>query len=265
MSFKVVSTYSFPAPLDRDGFAKLGVNLVEKSARTEEEVISVARDADMVTVMGEPFTGKVIENLNKCRLIVTPKVGFENIDIEAATEHGICVTNNPGLSAEEVSDHDMALLLTCARRLRKLDNTVRSGKWQVFHGLEMQEVWLGMAQLREQTLGLIGFGRVAKALVPKAKAFGLRILAYDPYSPPELMDKMGVEAAELDYLLKESDYVSVHTPLTPETRHMLGLKQLKSMKSTAYLINTARGALIDEAALVTAIKQGYIAGAALDE
>ena len=128
----------------------------------------------------------------------------------------------------------------------------------------MEETWSGIVPIRGQTLGLIGFGGIARALVPKAKGFSLRILAYDPYVPAEVMDKMGIEAVGLDRLLKESDFVSVHCALTSENRHMLGAEQLKLMKPTAYLINTARGPLVDEEALYAALTRGDIAGAGLD-
>jgi D-3-phosphoglycerate dehydrogenase len=191
-------------------------------------------------------------------------MGYDNIDVAAATEAGICVSHAPATSTEEVSDHTMALLLACARRVTRLNKTVKTGEWRVFHGPEMEEIWHGIAPIRGQTLGLIGFGQIARTLVAKAKGFGLRILAYDPYIAPEVMEKMGVKAAGLDQLLKESDFVSVHCALTSESRHMLGTEQFKLMKPTAYLINTARGALVDEEALYAALTQGGIAGAGLD-
>jgi D-3-phosphoglycerate dehydrogenase len=158
----------------------------------------------------------------------------------------------------------MTLLLACARKIVRLDKMVRAGGWRVFHGREMQAMWRGISQIRGQTLGLIGFGAIPKAMVPKAKGFGMRILAYDAYLSAEAVKKEGVEPVGFDRLLKESDYVSVHAPLTPETRHMLGLAQFKMMKPTAYFINTARGPVVDEGALYTALTEGYIAGAGLD-
>jgi D-3-phosphoglycerate dehydrogenase len=146
----------------------------------------------------------------------------------------------------------------------RLNKMVKTGGWRVFHGPEMGEIWHGIAPIRGETLGLIGFGQIARAIVPKAKGFGLRILAYDPYVATEVMEKMGVEAVGLDQLLKESDFVSVHCALTNESRHMLGTEQFKLMKPTAYLINAARGQLVDEKALYAALIQGGIAGAGLD-
>lgn len=267
MSFRVVSTgiVAFHLRGVGENLARLaGVEFVNKPSPTEEDIILAARDADAVIVMTEPYTRRVITNLKSCRLICTPKMGYDNIDVAAATEAGICVSHAPATSTEEVSDHTMALLLACARRVTRLNKTVKTGEWRVFHGPEMEEIWHGIAPIRGQTLGLIGFGQIARTLVAKAKGFGLRILAYDPYIAPEVMEKMGVKAAGLDQLLKESDFVSVHCALTSESRHMLGTEQFKLMKPTAYLINTARGALVDEEALYAALTQGGIAGAGLD-
>ncbi len=264
MAFKVVYTSVPPIKIDTEALLRLGVDYVEQPAPTEEDIIAVASDADALIARSEPCTGRVVKSLRSCRLIFTPKVGYENIDVAAATKMGICVANMPGLSADEVSDHAMALLLALSRRLFGLDRMVREGHWKVFHGPEMQTTWKGISQVRGQTLGLIGFGSISRTLVPKAKAFGLRVLAYDPYVPSELMSSMDVTSIGLAELLKHSDYVSVHSVLTPETRHLLSLTQFQMMKPTAYVINASRGAILDEEALYTALKQGYIAGAGLD-
>jgi D-3-phosphoglycerate dehydrogenase len=264
MDFKVVYTSTAPIPIDGDAITSLGAAYVEKPAPTEDDILSVASDADVVVTRSEPLTRRVIAGLKSCRLIATPKVGYDNIDVPAATEMGICVANMPGLSSDEVSDHAMALLLALARRITRLDRMVRAGEWHVFHGWEMQAMWRGISQLRGQTLGLVGFGSIARTLTPKAQAFGLHILACDPYVKQELMDNAGVKATALADLLQESDYVSLHSLLTPETHHMLGLDQFRIMKPTAYLINTSRGGLVDEDALHRALTGGYIAGAGLD-
>lgn len=264
MAFKVVYTSTIPIALDVDAFAKLGVDYVERPAPTEDDIISVASDADAVVIRGEPCTRRVIASLSSCRLISTPKVGYDNIDVAAATEMGVCVANMPGLSSEEVSDHAMGLLLALARRITRLDKMVRAGDWHVFHGPEMQAMWQGISQLRGQTLGLVGFGSISRTLTPKAQAFGLQVMAYDPYVKPELMQKAGVKAVGLADLLRESDYISIHSLLTPETRHMLGPDQFRMMKPTAYLISTSRGELVNEDALCSALTGGYIAGAGLD-
>jgi D-3-phosphoglycerate dehydrogenase len=228
---------------------------------TEEDLLSVAGDADAVITVFEPFTRRVIEQLARCRLIANVGVGYQNIDVAAATDCGICVANNPLYCLEEVSDHAMALLLTLARKIIPLDRAIRTGRTGY---RDMAEVRGRVFRLRGQTLGLIGLGRIPRTLVPKAKGFGFRVIAYDPYAPAEVAQEAGVEMVSLDRLLEESDFVSVHAALTPENRGMLGLEQFKKMKSTAFIINTARGALIDSDALYTALSEGIIAGAGLD-
>lgn len=265
MSFKVVATYEHPIrPLNKKSFEELGVEFIQKACRTEDEIIAMAGDGDAVVFLTENYTRKVIENLKRCRLIVTPKVGLENIDLVAATEHGILVANAGELCREEVAEHTMALLLACARKLRQLDKAARDGLWTGLMCKEIRQIWPPMLRISGQTLGLIGFGRIARTLVPKAKGFSLKIIAYDPYVPKVVADELGVELVDLDRLFKESDYISLHAALTKENYHFLGLDAFKKMKRSAYIINTARGQLIDEQALYTALKEGYIAGAGLD-
>ncbi len=264
MTFKVVYTSVPPIDIDRDIFNKLGVEYIEKPASTEDDLIAAAGDADVLIARSEPCTRKVISHLKACRLIVTPKVGFDNIDVAAATECGICVANIPGLSVEEVSDHTMALLLASARRIMQLDRMVKAGGWRVFHGREMQAVWQGMAHLRGQTLGLVGLGAIARAIVPKAQAFGLKVIAYDPYIPASVMAKMNVTQASLEDLLKTADFISVHTPLTADTRGLLNAEKFNLMKRNAFFLNASRGAVVDEEALIQVLREKKIAGAALD-
>ncbi len=265
MDFKVVATYEHPIrPLDKKDFEQIGVEFIQKACTTGDEIIAVAGDADAVIPLVEEYTKRVIENLKKCRLIVTPKVGVENIDIAAATEQGILVANAAELCREEVAEHTMALLLACVRKLIKLHKAAEKGLWKGLMCEEIRQIWPPMSRLSGQTLGLIGFGRIARAVVPKAKGFGLNIIAYDPYVPEAVAKEFGVELVDLDRLLKESDYISLHAAQTKENYHLIGLKEFKKMKPTAYIINTARGTLIDEQALYTALKEGYIAGAGLD-
>jgi D-3-phosphoglycerate dehydrogenase / 2-oxoglutarate reductase len=263
-NIKVVYTSVPPIAIESEGFKKLGIKYIEKPCYTEEEIISICDDAYAAIIRSEPCTRKVISSLKECRLIMTPKVGFDNIDVSAANEMGICVANMRGLSVDEVSDHAMALLLACSRKLLILDKTLRDGEWEVFHGKEIQARWKGISLLSGQTLGLIGFGTISRNIVPKAKAFGLNILATDPYVPNKIMEELGVQSVSLEVLLEESDFVSIHTPLSKLTYHMLGIDQFKSMKPTAYVINTSRGAVIDEKAIYIALTKGYIAGAGLD-
>ena len=158
----------------------------------------------------------------------------------------------------------MALLLACARRVLQEDKTVRAGQWRSIHGPEMEAVWKGIMPIRGQKLGLVGFGQIPRALVPKAKGFGLEVLVYDPYISDDIIKAQGVTRLELDGLLRESDFVSLHCALTTDNRHLLGRRQIGLMKPSAYVINTARGPLLDEAALLDALTAGKLAGAGLD-
>jgi len=266
MTFKAVLAIPVPypgIPHDEKAYEEKGIEFVRASCKTEDETIAAVSDAD--AVMTGLLSRNVIEKMSKCKLIHSLGIGYDGIDVKAATEHGICVSNPADYCLEEVSDHAMALLLACARKITRQDNAVRAGKWDSMGKPEFrQKIWPPMFRLKGQTLGLIGFGNIPQTIVPKAKGFGLRIIVFDPYIPREVAKKYGVELVELDYLLQNSDYISMHAALTPQTQHMLGLEEFKKMKPTAYIINTARGPLLDEKALSEALSQGYIAGAGLD-
>jgi len=272
MGFKVVQVIDIPrAPIPDYGEmlkqAGVEVEFVKVHCTTEDEIIAAAHDADAIIGVAtfQPFSRRVIEKLTKCRLILSMGIGYDNLDLEAATEHNILAANVPDYCLEEVSDHAMALILASTRKIVKLNHTVKEGGWKKEPDPDIQRsIWPKMSRLRGQTLGLVGFGRIPQTLVPKAKGFGMRVIAYDPYVQPSAFESLGVERVELDQLLAESDIISLHSALTAETKHMLGLEQFKKMKPTAYLINTARGALINQRALYTALTEGYLAGAALD-
>jgi len=275
MTFKVVQLFDSPDSPVPDYGAMLkqtgvDVDFQKVNCTTEDEIIAAAHDADAVIAVTSlksvhNFSRKVIEGLSRCRFIMSMGIGFDGLDVEAATDHGIIAANIPDYCMDEMSDHAMALILACTRKIVRLDQAVREGIWKQEPEPEIQyNVWPTMSRLRDQTLGLVGLGRIAQTLVPKAKAFGMKIIAYDPHIDPKILSSLGVEGKDLDQLLAESDIVSLHAPLTQETRHMLGLEQFKKMKPSAFLINTARGGLIDQEALCTALKQRILAGAALD-
>jgi D-3-phosphoglycerate dehydrogenase len=196
----------------------------------------------------------VIESLKRCKVIARYGVGVDNIDVEAATEHKIIVANVPDYCIDEVSTHTMALILACARGITLLDRKRREKRW---------DFTLAKPLFRTQgkILGLFGLGKIARAIAQKALGFGFKIIAYDPYVPK--VDG-GIKLVEFSQLLSDSDFVSLHVPLTAETRHSFGENELKKMKKTAYLINTSRGPIVDEKALYQALKNRWIAGAALD-
>jgi D-3-phosphoglycerate dehydrogenase len=242
---------------ERQGVGDLDYELVATEASSEDELIANVRDADVVLVAMAQITRRVLENLPRCRAVVRYGIGLDNVDVEAATDERIVVAHVLDFCTEEVSNHAMALLLAAARRLLPLHRDIAAGRWR---GKQVR----GMAPVHGQTLGIVGFGNIGRAVGRKGLAFGLRVLAHDPYCDRTAPEEMGVKLAPLDELLAESDYVSLNTPLTPETRHMIGAAELKAMKRTAVLVNTARGPVVDEAALVEALSKGEIAAAALD-
>ena len=235
-----------------------GLAEVRKYAcRSEEEVIAVAAAADAVLVQYAPITRRVIESLRRCRVIARYGIGVDMIDLEAARGRGIPVVHVPDYCVEEVSDHTVALMLAASRKLLTLHQAVSAGRWDF-------SVAAPVRRFRELAVGLLGFGKIARRVAEKLRGFGCRLRACDPYAREEAALALGVELVELVTLLAESDLVSVHAPLTEQTRHLLGLEAFRKMKPTALIVNTSRGALIDEAALADALDQGLIAGAALD-
>jgi len=265
MSKKVVGlALDFGWPLNKEGYKELGAEYVEIPSRTEREIIEATKDADAVFAPAEVFNRKIIEHMNKCRIISVAGTGYDHIDLDAATEHGICVSNVPDYCSEEVSDQAMALILACARKIVIAVNGVKAGEWDSLVDSKLHTRLTPMFRLRGQTLGIVGLGRIGRALIPKAKGFGLKVIGYDPYIESTIAKRLGVELVDFERLLKESDFVSLHMPIAKGQRPIIGLTQLKKMKPTAFLINAARGGLLDEKALHTAVTKGYIAGAGLD-
>jgi D-3-phosphoglycerate dehydrogenase len=266
MTVKVVMVVPHPLiPHDEEDYRKIGAEFIAKPCQTEQEIVDAAREADFVLTFNRTFNRKVVARLERCRMIYNIGTGYETIDLDAATEHGICVSYPDAYCSEEVAEHAMALILACARKLVRLDRAVRKGKWESYEKREIRfNILPPLFPVSGQALGIIGLGRIGRKLVPKAKGFDMRVLAYDPYIPAGVFKECGVEAVELDYLIENSDFVSLHAAFTPDARHMLGAEQFKRMKSTAYVINCARGEFIDEEALYEAVTDGAIAGAALD-
>jgi D-3-phosphoglycerate dehydrogenase len=227
-----------------------------KSA-SAEDILAVARDADAVLVTYAKLPGELLREFTRCKAIGRFGLGVDNIDIAAATELGITVTYVPDYCLREVSDHAMALLLALARKIAFSNSLVQSGRWEV-------PPIVPLRRLEGQILGLIGFGNIPRALVPKAKAFGLKVITHDPYVPADVVKAFGVESTSFEDLLAHSDFVSIHAPLLPSTRGLMNAAAFARMKKGAFLVNTARGPLIDEAALVAALDSGRLAGVALD-
>lgn len=265
---KVVITTGTRTLMDEEDWAKLNAEPTSILCRTEEEVIAAAHDADAIITHSIPvyipITRKVISNLEKCRLIHDYGTGYDGTDIEAATDYGICVSNVADYAADEVSDHVMALVLSNARKITRLDRVVRKGKWTDAGRAEYFSILPPMFKLKGQTLGIIGLGTIGGRVVPKAKGFGMRIIACDPYISAERFKKLDVESVTLDELLAQSDFISLNTPLNEETSNLMSIEQLKKMKKTAYLINCSRGGVLDTEALCTALDDNTIAGAGID-
>lgn len=237
------------------GEAELGVRLAE--CKTAEDVISEARDAEALVNQYAPIDESVLAALGRLRVVVRYGVGVDNVDTEAATRHGVWVVNVPDYGVEEVSDHALALMLNMVRGIGRLDRMVRGGVWDVREVRPLRRV-SGL------TVGVIGCGRIGSAFALKVRGLGMRVVAFDKDPLPEELARGGVEPVGFDELLGLSDVVSLHVPLDAETRHLIEDEQLGRMKSGAYLINTARGGLVDSAALLRALEEGCIAGAGLD-
>jgi D-3-phosphoglycerate dehydrogenase len=268
--FKVVLPLALGGESARypDKFEELGAEFVSQHCESDDDFIALARDADAIITVGSirPVPATIIQHLERCRLISNTQIGYDSIDTLAAAERGILVTNVPDYCVGEVSDHAMALILACTRKIVELDRRVKLGQWGLSaSGVDIQKnVWPTMTRLEGQTLGLFGFGKVSRALVPKARGFSLNIIAYDPYVPAEIAGNLGVELVDWKQLLRRSDFISIHAALTDETRKVFNAGAFSEMKATAVLVNTARGGFVDEAALYRALTEGTLAMAALD-
>ena len=244
--------------IEAEELAPLGVQIVQGTGVTTDEIAQVAGDAAAILAGSGPrFTRDVIAQLPLCRAIVRYGVGTETIDVSAATDMGILVVNVPEYCVEEVATHTLALILACVRKLLVGHRDAIAGRWQVT-GVRP------MFSTENQVLGLIGLGRIGHAVARKAQTFGFQVLVFDPYVSSEKAIELGATRVELDELLSRSDVVSLHSPDTPETHHIINAATLKRMKPTAFLVNASRGGLVDEPALLEALNHGSIAGAALD-
>ena len=260
MSRTVVAVTDSPFPsLDpaRKALARVDPELRMAKSASAEDILAVARDADAILVTYAKLPGELLRQLKRCKVIGRFGLGVDNIDLPAAAELGITVTYVPDYCMQEVSDHAMALLLALARKVPLSNKLVQAGRW------EMPAV-VPLRRLEGQVLGLIGFGNIPRTLAPKAKAFGLKVIAHDPYAAKDVFAKLGVESVGFDDLLARADFISVHAPLTPATRGLVGAVAFAKMKKGALVVNTARGPLIDETALVAALDSGQVGGAALD-
>jgi D-3-phosphoglycerate dehydrogenase len=253
----LVTDHAWPSlEIERRILGDVGAELVVAETGKPEELIALAAGVVAILTNWKRVPPEALDASPGCLVVSRYGVGIDNIPVDHATELGILVTNVPDFCLEEVSDHTMALLLACARRVVTFSRATHGGTWDLGAAR-------GLPRLAEQTVGLVGYGNIARAVVPKASGFGLRVLAYTPRLAPGEED--GVELTnDLDRVLAEADYVSLHAPATPATTGLIGERELRLMKPTAYLINTSRGLLVDEDALQRALEERWIAGAALD-
>ena len=232
--------------------------LIPAQCKSENEVIELAREADaVINEYYSPLSRKVIEHLKRCKVIVRTGIGVDTIDVQAATDHNICVVNVPAYCLDEVAEHALGLLFALARKLFVLTNSVKKGQWN-------WNIIKPIFKIKGQTLGIVGLGKIGRSLAKKAKGLEMSLICYDPYIDPQMAEKQGVKPTSFESLLKKSDFISIHVPLNEETRGMFGEKEFKMMKKKACIINTSRGPVIENEALYKALNQRWIAGAGLD-
>ncbi len=255
MAFKV---------LVADAIAEEGIELLRQSAEvdlrtglSERELIGIVGDYDALVVRSETkVTAPILEAGAGLQVIARAGVGVDNVDVEAATKHGILVVNAPLGNTIAAAEHAFALMLALARRVPQADASVRAGEWK-------RSKFLGV-ELKGKTLGIVGLGKIGMEVARRARAFGMSLVGYDPYVPASATESLGVKLFPLDEVLSQSDVVTVHVPLLPSTRNLIGRRELESCKPGALILNVARGGILDEAALVEALESGRIGGAALD-
>jgi D-3-phosphoglycerate dehydrogenase len=255
----LVTDHAWPSlDIERQILADVGAEVIEAERGDEAELIALAPRADGILTNWSRIPPGALDVGPHCVVVSRYGIGVDNIPVERATSLGIVVANVPDFCVDEVSDHTMALLLACSRRIVRFARATSLGVWS------LAETARGMPRLRGQTLGLVGYGQLARAVAAKAVPFGLDVIAYTPRLSPGALGAGVTATNDLTHLLRQSDFVSLHAPATPPTRHLIDEGALALMKPTAYLINTSRGALVDEAALARALHDGSIAGAAID-
>ncbi len=238
---------------------KAGIDFAFRQCKTRQELAEVGGDADVIWVFGshESVYSENLDVLKRCGAIIRSGSGTDNIPVAEATKLGIIVANTPEAISDSVANHAIGLLFTVTRQTAAQDHLMREGQWSRDHA------WPNY-HLHGQTLGLIGFGHIARSVAHKMSGFDMQIIAHDPYIKAEVMAQYNVKPADLDDLLARSDYISVHCPLIPSTHHRINERALRMMKPTAVLINTSRGPVVDEPALIRALTEGWIAAAGLD-
>lgn len=260
---KVIITEPLPLVDEELSLLRSHADALVCSSPDHDTVKDAARDADVVMVLYAKITSDILESANKLRGIVRYGVGVDNIDIGKATERRVVVANVPSYAIETVADHAIALLLTLSRKIVVADRLMKTRSWSMRSWMAPPSSIRGI-DLSGKTLGLIGFGKIGRAVARRAASFGMRVTTYDPFISKETADEMGVETVGFDELLRNSDFVSLHAPLTSETRVIINQDSLSKMKEGVFIVNTSRGPLIDQRALVKALKTGKVAAAGID-
>lgn len=256
----VITDHPFPSlDISREILSSKGIKMVVLQTEDADTIIANAKGTDAMLVGKARIDENIIGQLQQCKIIVRFGTGYDNIDLKAATSRGIPVANVPDFCMDEVSDHAMGLILAAGRQLMVGHNMAQNGKWRPMpYGMNT------IYKMRDRVLGLFSYGRISKLVAKKAQAFGLQCLAFDPFVSEESMSQTGVQKVDFKDLLAQSDFISLHSLLTEKTANAFDLDAFRAMKSSAWIINTARGGIIREADLVEALDEKLIAGAALD-
>jgi D-3-phosphoglycerate dehydrogenase / 2-oxoglutarate reductase len=261
---KYFGSNDVPVNLIKPILDEVGAELVIARPKTDAEVAEAGRDADAIIMHGSvPFTREIISQLKRCKVVCRTGVGVDRMDLQAAAEFGVKVCNAAGCNSIEVAEQTIGLLIAISRKLVRMNQYVHDGKWRR-HTAELHAYRGPVSRIAGRTLGIVGLGHVGRQVAPRAQGLNMNVQAIDPYLNPKIAAELGVKLVSLDELIRTSDFISLHAPLTPQTRKMFGKAQFAAMKPTAYFINCARGGLVDTEALCEALVAEQIAGAALD-
>jgi D-3-phosphoglycerate dehydrogenase len=261
---KYFGSNDVPVELIKPILDEIDAELVIARPVSDAEIVEAGRDADAIIMHGSvPFTKQIISQLKRTKVVCRTGVGVDRMDLQAAEEFGIKVCNAAGCNSIEVAEQTIGLLIAISRKLVRMNQYVREGKWRR-HTAELHRYRGRVYRIAGRILGIVGLGHVGRQVAPRAQGMKLDVQTYDPYLDPKIAEGMGVQMISFDELVRTSDFISLHPPLTKQTRKMFSVPQFKAMKNTAYLINCARGGLVDSEALYDALAAGQIAGAALD-
>ncbi len=249
--------------LEMEILSKINAEVVFVPNDDQDRFFEEIKDADGVIIADRKIKPEHVDTMEKCKIIARQGIGFDNIELVKTKEKGMAVTNVPDYCVDEVSDYAMSLMLTMLRHIPTYNKHVREGIWDI-KSIMTKSGFPQMRRLNTQTLGILGFGKIAREVARKSRAFGFRMITFDPYIDKKVVEEYGVELVDLETLFGESDVITIHSPLTSETKHMFNDENFKKMKDNAILINTSRGPLINEKDLYEALKNNVIAGAAVD-